>query len=227
MPRKTPVSPPPSGPSHRHFQDISSGDGKKLRTRGLLLDTAIAVFAQKGIEAASIVEITEAAGLSNGSFYYHFPDKAALVDAVGGAVAATLVRETDEAMTARHKGAERVAFATLFFIRQGVSNPAWGRLIWRALGQLGEFREQISAGIRKDVQIGVDQGDFDAVPSPALHAMLLGIVSAAMHELLESPTATGIETLASEAVLRVLGVRPAKARALVAESWQQMTPPTA
>lgn len=206
----------------RHFQDASSGNGKRSRTRALLLDSAIAVFAEKGIEAASILEITGAAGLANGSFYYHFPDKNALVEAVGGAVAATLVRETDEAMPTIDKGSERVAFGTLFFITRGISDSAWGRLIVHALADMGEFREQISAGIRKDVQIGVDQGLFDVKPSPALHAMLLGIVGAAMHECLERPRDQGAATLAAESILRILGVRPKTAGALVRQAAERV-----
>lgn len=213
----------PSRPSERHFQEASSSDGKRSRTRALLLDTAISVFAAKGIEAASILEITEAAGLSNGSFYYHFRDKAALVEAVGGAVAATLVRETDEAMTAITKGTERVAFGGLFFIRRGRADPVWGRLIVRALADLGEFREQIIAGIRKDVEIGIEQQLFDVESVPSLYAMLLAIVAAAMHESLERRDAQGIDLLAAQSILRVLGVSPKAARTLTLKAAERLS----
>ena len=206
----------------RHFQEASSGDSKKLRTRALLLDTAIGVFAARGIEPASILEITAAAGLSNGSFYYHFRDKGELVEEVGRAVAATLVRETDLAMSAIEAGTERVAFGTLLFIRRGVANPAWGRLVVRALAEMGAFREQISSGIRKDVQIGADQGLFELQSSPGLAAMLLGIVGAAMHEMLERPTQTGIDAMAADAILRVLGMRSRAARTLTANAMARL-----
>jgi AcrR family transcriptional regulator len=207
--------------STRYFQEVSVGDNKKSRTRALLLDTAIMVFARQGIDSASILEITEAAGLANASFYYHFRDKAALVEAVGGAVAATLVRETDDAMSHMERGSERVAFGSTFFIRRGVAEPVWGRLIVRAIADLGEFREQISSGIRKDVQMGIDQGEFDVAATPALHAMLFGIVGAAMHDLLEHPEARGTATLACESMLRVLGLPRGRAKALAqrATGW--------
>jgi AcrR family transcriptional regulator len=209
--------------AQRHFQDASSGDSKKQRTRALLLDTAISVFAAKGIELGSILEITTAAGLSNGSFYYHFPDKAALVEAVGGAVAATLVRETDMAMNTIESGPERVAFGSLFFIRRGVANASWGRLIVRALAEMGEFGEQISSGIRKDVQIGVDQGLFEVQPSRCLGVMLLGIVGVAMHEILEQPGGQqGVDVMAADAILRVLGIRPNEARRLTAQALERL-----
>lgn len=210
----------------RRFREASSGDGKKERTRALLLDTAIEVFARKGIGGASVLEITEAAGLSNGSFYYHFSDKDALIEAVGGAVAATVARETDEAMHDIVKGTERVALGCVTFIRRGIADPAWGRLIVRALADMGEFREQISSGIRKDVQIGIEQGCFDVQSTPALYAMLLGIVGATMHEWLEEPSLVGLDQQASQAILRVLGVRAREAIALstcAVERWTTLS----
>jgi AcrR family transcriptional regulator len=45
------------------------------RTRQLLLEAAEAVFGEKGYDAASISEITGRAGVAQGTFYVHFPDK--------------------------------------------------------------------------------------------------------------------------------------------------------
>jgi AcrR family transcriptional regulator len=214
-----------SGPSDRHFQEVStsSGDGKRSRTRALLLDTAIEVFAKKGLEAASILEITEAAGLSNGSFYYHFPDKAALINAVGQAISSILVRETDAAMSQVTQGAERVAFGVMFFINHAASNASWGRLITLALDERGEFQDQFMASMRKDVQLGIAQGDLNVTPSPALHAILLGIIRAALQEMLHQPRTKAIDVQAVEAILRVLGLKASKAQALTSLALERIS----
>ncbi|MDO9603212.1 TetR/AcrR family transcriptional regulator [Hydrogenophaga sp.] len=200
----------------RHFQEASSGDGKRTRTYALLLDTAIEVFAKEGVEAASIVEITKAAGLANGSFYYHFPDKAALLEAVGRAISSTLSDHTAVAMEDIRKGADRVFFGVMFFIRHAAANPSWGRLIAQALDERGEFPQLLLTGLRKDVQLGIEQGQLNVTPSPALYAVVLGIVRAALLERLQHPQGGDFEAVAGEAVLRVLGCRPARVRALVA-----------
>ncbi|HZD21911.1 MAG TPA: TetR/AcrR family transcriptional regulator, partial [Acidimicrobiia bacterium] len=46
---------------------------KGLRTRQGLLEAAEYVFAEYGWEDASIVKITEAAGVAQGTFYRYFP----------------------------------------------------------------------------------------------------------------------------------------------------------
>ncbi len=48
---------------------------KQAATRASLLESAAAVFTQKGFEAATVEEITEAAGFSRGAFYSNFETK--------------------------------------------------------------------------------------------------------------------------------------------------------
>jgi len=48
-------------------------------TRHELLDAAITVAERDGLDALSINEVTREAGLAKGTFYVHFPDRAALL----------------------------------------------------------------------------------------------------------------------------------------------------
>jgi AcrR family transcriptional regulator len=162
------------------------------------------------------MEVAARAGLSNASFYYHFRNKAEMVDALAGAVAATLVQEVDGAIQDVQQGTQRVALASMMFIERAVHDPTWGRLIVHALAELREFREQIFSGIRKDVRIGISQGRFEAPDSPMLYAMLLGIVGAAIREHLDRRDDASISATAAEAILRVLGIEPREAAMLVA-----------
>ena len=200
----------------RYFERAHDGDGKRQRTRAIILDAAIAIFARRGIAQGSIVEIAERAGLSNGAFYYHFRDKAALLDAVGGAVAATLVRDVDEAIEDIALGSERVAAGAMLFISRGTADPAWGQLIIEALDDMGEFRDQIFRGVEKDVRVGIGQGLFHVPDSRAVLRILLGIAASAMRLRLEAEDSAGIVELAAESILRVLGLPPDEAGAIVA-----------
>ena len=58
-------------------------EGGRGSTRERLLDAAVAVFAEVGYTGATITEIERRVGLTpgTGSFYRHFPDKAALLRA--------------------------------------------------------------------------------------------------------------------------------------------------
>ena len=53
-----------------------------LATQHLLLDTAERVFAEKGVSRTSLQDIAQAAGVSRGAIYWHFNNKADLVNAM-------------------------------------------------------------------------------------------------------------------------------------------------
>lgn len=47
-------------------------------THRKILDTALELFSRQGYNAAGVAEICQAAGISKGAFYHHFPSKQAL-----------------------------------------------------------------------------------------------------------------------------------------------------
>jgi AcrR family transcriptional regulator len=51
---------------------------KSEKSRAAILDSALTLFSKQGYRGTSIREIAEAAGLSTGNVYHHFPDKEAL-----------------------------------------------------------------------------------------------------------------------------------------------------
>lgn len=53
-----------------------------LATRNLILDTAECVFQRRGVAATSLQEIAQAARLTRGAIYWHFQNKADLVEAM-------------------------------------------------------------------------------------------------------------------------------------------------
>jgi AcrR family transcriptional regulator len=54
---------------------VSRHERRKLRTRRKLLEAARRVIGQRGYDDTSVLDITEAADVSKGTFYLHFKDK--------------------------------------------------------------------------------------------------------------------------------------------------------
>ncbi len=59
-----------------------SSQEKALQNRALIVQTASKLFRSHGVEAISLADIMNAAGMTIGGFYKHFPSKAALVQEV-------------------------------------------------------------------------------------------------------------------------------------------------
>ena len=86
------------------------------RTRQKLLDAAEAIFGERGYERASITEITQRAGVAQGSFYVYFPDKQTIFEELVRGLSQRLRRATTEAtqgLTNRND-IERAGFRAFF-----------------------------------------------------------------------------------------------------------------
>lgn len=112
--------------------ELSARRGKGERTRRKLLDAAEEVFAAVGYHDASIVKITEAADVAQGTFYLYFKNKRQIFDEV----VADLNQRVRHAMSDAARGAttrleaERLGFAGFF--RFTAEHPALYRVIRQA-----------------------------------------------------------------------------------------------
>ena len=118
-------------------ETLTGVDGRPLskrgeRTRRRLLEAAEAVFAELGYHDASIVKITESAGVGQGTFYLYFASKKEIFEEL----VVDLNHRVRQAMTeAARQGAtraemERLGFAAFF--RFTAEHPALYRIIRQA-----------------------------------------------------------------------------------------------
>ena len=75
---------------NKFFQNKENHSSKKNRTKAAIIDGAIEVLAKKGFQNASIREMTEKAGIANGTFYNHYKDRRSIFDEVGKLIAIEL-----------------------------------------------------------------------------------------------------------------------------------------
>ena len=120
------------------MSEVATGvDGRPLsqrgeRTRRRLLESAEAVFAELGYHAASIVKITEAAGVGQGTFYLYFASKKDVFDELVVDLNHRVRQAMTEAASLGKTRAEmeRLGFAGYF--RFVAEHPALYRIIRQA-----------------------------------------------------------------------------------------------
>ena len=59
-------------------------------TRRLLLKTALKLFSEKGINTVTLAQVAKAAGVTRGAIYWHFNDKADMLEAMWSSISAPL-----------------------------------------------------------------------------------------------------------------------------------------
>lgn len=146
-------------------------------TRGRLLEAAEAVFAEQGYHEASIVKITERAGIGLGTFYLYFDSKQTIFEAL----VIDLNRRVRHAM-AEEMGragsrleAERAGFAGFF--RFTAEHPALYRVVREAEFVSPETLRlhytRIVEGYETGLRAAQDVGDVDRELDPEVTAWAL------------------------------------------------------
>ena len=162
----------------------TSVDGRPLskrgeRTRRKLLEAAEAVFAELGYHDASIVKITEAAGVGQGTFYLYFASKKGVFDEL----VVDLNHRVRQAMTeAASQGTtraemERLGFAGYF--RFVAEHPALYRIIRQAEfvspAILQLHYERLTSGYVAGLREAMANGQIDEGDPELLAWALMGI----------------------------------------------------
>ncbi len=104
------------------FNTTSTPSAKALLTRSHLLSTALHVFRERGLDAATMRDLAAAAGTSLGSAYYYFPSKEAIIQAYYDDVQAEHARRVSAELAGKHlelKERLRAAFHSKLDILQG------------------------------------------------------------------------------------------------------------
>jgi AcrR family transcriptional regulator len=153
--------------------------GKGNRTRQRILDAAETVFVELGYHDASIVKITETAGVAQGTFYIYFAGKRELFEEL----VADLNRRVRRAMTeAADSGesrlaAERAGFAAYFaFVAE---HPGLYRIMRQAEfvapQQLRRHYDRIVSGYTERLRAAMDTGEIPTGEPELMGWALMGL----------------------------------------------------
>ena len=145
--------------------DISA---RAERTRALLLDAAVAAFAERGFHGTSTRNITDAAGLSSAALYVHHESKEELLFEISraGHQETLAIVESAAASSADHIERLRtlVQGYALFHAHKHtmarVINYEMAALSPEHQAEIAQIRRQIDAVIREVVSAGVAAGVF-------------------------------------------------------------------
>ncbi len=162
----------------------TSVDGASLtargeRTRRALLESAERTFGELGWETASIVKITEGAGVSQGTFYRYFVSKQAIFDELIDDLNRRVRRSMAEGAAKGRTRAEAERHGFEGFFKFTAEHPALYRVIRQAEfaspEALQRHYERIAVGYRRALSEAMEKGEIAQGDPDVLAYALMGV----------------------------------------------------
>jgi AcrR family transcriptional regulator len=163
---------------------VTGADGRTLaargrRTRTRLLEAAEQVFADLGYHEASIVKITEAAGVAQGTFYLYFAGKKQIFDELVRDLNTRVRHAMAEGARRGKTRAEIERYGFEGFFRFTAEHPALYRIVRQAEfvspEMLHYHYERLSQGYVEGLQAAMDAGEIAEANAEALAWALMGM----------------------------------------------------
>jgi AcrR family transcriptional regulator len=193
-------------------------DARWSKTRKKLIDGGREVFAEKGVEATSVLDIVRAAGVSQPSFYNHFDSK----DLLALEIAADFFRRDKRTKQLIFEQVGDPAAAIAINVNHTLSMATDDPVIaWTFIKSDG-LRELVISSendpLASMINIGVEQGRFDVSSSRTAAIAIRGGALAIIQDLLnQTADADAVKDFQSF-VLRLLGLSPEESRAVVSQA---------
>jgi AcrR family transcriptional regulator len=188
--------------------DLDRRGRRREQTRRKLLDAAKVLFARKGFDATRIQEITDEADVGFGSFYNHFTNKEALIEAVLSETVATQGASIDRLTATLTDPAEIIAVAHRSFVRRAKADPDWGRLLVRLDLSHNILGSTLRPYARRDLRAGVASGRLQVTDEQVALTAAGGALLAVMRAVLDDHAPQNADVLHAEGVLRLFGLTP-------------------
>ncbi|MEO0439229.1 MAG: TetR/AcrR family transcriptional regulator [Pseudomonadota bacterium] len=193
---------------------------RKQRTRALLIKVANEVFLAKGVDGASVTDITDEADVAYGTFYNYFNSVEEIVTASVEQVISEINDEISTGLRESTDPALQLAYGLRDLFKRFVQEPAFKWLIQKPDLFADAIFRTAAASAAEDITNGIESGDFELTGGlPTVQNFCVWGFTGAMRQIAESPDE--VEEITDDvlrAFLRILGVSDSKAQKAVEKS---------
>ncbi len=198
---------------------------RRARMRRRLIESAMIVFAQRGIGSSVIPEVIAAAGVSQGSFYKYFRTNDDLLAAVSDALSHDMVEMIEGVMAEVDDPALRVAIAGRLYLHLVRAYPVVARFLSGAGFSLVGRKSAIYEHLPRDIREGVKRGTFDEDAASVGLDMATGAALIAVQRIANGKTPKDYPERIVRTVLKALGVPAASAAKMMAAPLPRLVAP--
>lgn len=205
-------------------EGLTRGYKKKERTRRKLVETAIDMVGSQDIGSLTLLGLAEASEMSNGTVYNYFATKEDLLSAVAEEVSSKFSEFIAAVEGNGDRAAERVSMGIRMHIQRAKEDPKWARALLRLVSTHIQVNSAVVAFIANDVQMGIDQTEFDVEDQSTAVSLIVGAGLIAIRAVLEGWASPNIDREMPLMVLKGLGVKKRDALKIVQLPMPDLVP---
>lgn len=190
------------------------GERRRAETRAKLMRAAYRLFADHGIDAPTIDDIVEAAGVARGSFYNHFESRETIFAAVADEIATGINAMIAPQLEVLTDPAERVSVALRIFVHFAVLDRGRGWILLRTMPLIGPLNPDMKAFIEAEFTRAVVSGRFRGKSVATVIDMALGVLIMTINRMLTDSVDDSYIQDAAEGFLVAMGLDDREAEAI-------------
>jgi len=213
---------PAAAKNQDHRPRVAAERRERMRKR--LIESAMIVFAEKGVGASVIPDVVAAAEVSQGSFYNYFRTNEDLLTAVSAELSDEMIQLIEAAVGEIADPVLRVATGMRCYLHLARSQKLLARFL--AAGGLRVLNQQ-SAVFRylpADLEEGQQRGDFAALPLEIVLDVAAGAGLVAISRMANGRTPKDYPEKIVSAMLHMLGLTAAQVASVLAPSLPKLVP---
>ncbi len=185
---------------------------RRAKVRQRILEVAEELMLERGVDAVTIDEITEAADIARRSFYHHFEGKNDVLVPIARTRTKALNRRVDRIVTKLEDPAEIVGTAMRMTLRALGDDPLCSWFVLHSGLPQERLHEGVGQSGMRDVAKGIESGRFRVFNSEAARVTLSGAFIAVLSAYVDGKLSESDLDDAVEQLLGLLGVKAAEAR---------------
>lgn len=198
---------------------------RTMRTRASIIEAGRKLFSAKPIDAVAIDEIVQEAGVAKGSFYNHFTDRDALVDAISEDVR----EKVEHAIGLRNRDvtdpARRLVRAVTTYYRFALDHTDEAGFLVRFYSGGTSLSTPYNQGLVEDIANGLREGRFSITTVQSGVLFVLGVAQTTLAAILKDSQldqALSLSQQMSTLLLRGLGLDDSEAARLAAQTSDEI-----
>ena len=157
---------------------------RRERMRQILVEAAMRLFARQGVDATTIDEIVETAGVAKGTFYNYFTDRTEIAREVARTIRAEINDAVEELNQGIEDPAERISRGVRLYMAMVVLEPVKAQMLARIYDGGIDMHRGLNQHLLGDIDDGLAKGRIAAPDRETVLHFVLGVATAALAALI-------------------------------------------